>query len=191
MEPPRPLPLYVFCGELVPTGAALPAGPDAPRPLPAGRGGGSPDRPRPMTPTTIEDGVRLAYHSIREDRLAIIVGAGLSIPSGLFSGAGVAWAAKQSYDLDRESGEPELSEHIEEQANFFYAKDQLATYYIPRLVPKHAFAGKPNEGHTAVADLLLTRAVRVVVSTNYDRLIEAAGSNSTARSSSPRRPRGS
>lgn len=130
-----------------------------------------------MTDTTIEDGVRCSHQSIREDRLAIIVGAGLSIPSGLFSGAGVAWEAKQSYDLAREPGEPELSEDIEEQANFFYANGQLATYYIPQLVPKHAFAGKPNEGHTAVADLLLTRAVRVAVSTNYDRLIEAAGSN--------------
>ena len=128
-----------------------------------------------MTPIDLDTGLRSALQSIRENRLAVIVGAGLSIPSGIRSAWELAQEAKRRYDLARDPGEDPLSEDIEEQADFFYRSNRLTTYYIPRLIDKHAFAGAPNDGHTAVADFLLTGAARVAVSTNYDELIEAAG----------------
>jgi hypothetical protein len=68
-----------------------------------------------------------------------------------------------------------LPSGIEEQAEFFFHRGQLETFYLRTLIDHHAFAGPPNPGHTAVADLLLVRAIQTAVSTNVDTLIETAG----------------
>jgi hypothetical protein len=39
----------------------------------------------------------------------------------------------------------------------------------------NAFAGQPNPGHYAIADLLLVRGIQTAVTTNVDSLIETAG----------------
>lgn len=128
-----------------------------------------------MTLASIDEGVQSTLRSIDGNRLALLLGAGLSIPSGLPSAQDIADRAKQTYDGRKPPGESPLSSDIEEQAKFFYQRGELDTLYIQTLVDKDAFYGPPNEGHRAVADFLLTGAVRGAVSTNYDTLIEAAG----------------
>lgn len=128
-----------------------------------------------MTATTLDDGVRVALRSIDADRLALLLGAGLSIPSGLPSAWRIAQDAKRTYDAKKAPSDPPLSPDIETQADFFFQTGELESFYIQSLVDKNAFAGPPNEGHTAVADFLLAGAVRAAVSTNYDTLIEGAG----------------
>lgn len=128
-----------------------------------------------MTPIDQDVGVHSALQSIRENRLVVLLGAGLSIPSEIPSAWQLAVRAKQAYDLTLAPGQTPLPEALEAQAEFFYQGGRLETYYIPRLIDKDAFAGDSNPGHIAVADFLLTGAIRAAVSTNYDTLIEAAG----------------
>ena len=128
-----------------------------------------------MTPASLDEGVHAALRSITGDRLALLLGAGLSIPSGLPSAQAVADRAKQTYDGLKPPAEPPLPSDIEAQADFFLSRGELDTLYVQTLVDSDAFAGPPNDGHRAVADFLLTGAVTGAVSTNYDTLIEAAG----------------
>jgi hypothetical protein len=46
---------------------------------------------------------------------------------------------------------------------------------LRNLIDRNAFAGRPNGGHYAVADLLLVRGIQTAVTTNIDTLIETAG----------------
>lgn len=130
-----------------------------------------------MTSINQDAGVTSALDSILGRRLVVLLGAGLSIPSGLPSAWTIAQQAKARYDAMFGTSRAPLSTDIEEQAAFFHRDDRLGTFYVPTLVDPHAFAGHPNLGHTAVADFLLTGAVRGAVSTNYDTLIETAGQN--------------
>lgn len=128
-----------------------------------------------MTPIDQDAGVISALDSILGQRLVLLLGAGLSIPSGIPSAWALAQKAKATYDAMFGASRAPLSTNIEKQAEFFYLDDRLGAFYVPTLIDPHAFAGRPNRGHTAVADFLLTGAVRGAVSTNYDTLIETAG----------------
>jgi len=111
------------------------------------------------------------------DRLALLAGAGLSMapPSCLPSAAAVAAAAKQKYDATYGATRDPLPGGVEEQAEFFFQRGELTTVYFRSLVDQNAFAGIPNRGHYAVADLLLVRGIQTAVTTNIDALIETAG----------------
>jgi hypothetical protein len=131
-----------------------------------------------MDEVDLQTGLAKALDALLADRLALLCGAGLSMapPSSVPSAAALAWEAKQKYDATFGTGRPPLAETIDDQAEFFFAHGQLETVYLRTYIDYHTFAVEVNIGHVAVADLLLTRAISTVVSTNVDRLIETAGS---------------
>jgi hypothetical protein len=130
-----------------------------------------------MQDIPFDDGVAAALDSLLNDRLALLAGAGLSMdpPSSLPSAAAVAAAAKKKYDATYGMSRAALAEGVEAQAEFFFQRNELATVYFRTLIDQNAFAGQPNQGHLAVADLLLVRAIQTAVTTNVDALIETAG----------------
>ena len=119
----------------------------------------------------------MAIDAIYGERLAILCGAGLSMapPSRLPSAAHLAAEAKTTYDGRYGASRAPLAADIEAQAQFFFERDELATVYLRTLIDPNTFAGRPNKGHFAVADLLLARALQLAVSTNVDVMIENAG----------------
>ncbi len=129
-----------------------------------------------MQLTSVEDGVGLALTSLLNDRLVLLAGAGLSMapPSSLPSAATLAQRAKQKYESIYGLAAP-IPPGIDDQAEYFYQRQELATVYFRTLIDPHAFAGQPNPGHAAIADLLLVRALQAAVTTNVDTLIETAG----------------
>jgi hypothetical protein len=125
----------------------------------------------------LDEGIASVLDALYADRLVMLCGAGLSMasPSNLPSAAQLASKAKQDYDSLYGATRAPLPPSIEDQAEFFFQRGQLGTMYLRTLIDPHAFAGPPNAGHIAVADLLLVRAIQTAVSTNVDTLIEAAG----------------
>jgi hypothetical protein len=130
-----------------------------------------------VIPTSISDGIDLAFTSLLAQRLAVIAGAGLSMapPSRLPSAWRLAEQAKVAYGVQWGVAKPPLPDDIEAQAEFFFAHNELQTVYLATLIDRHAFAGRPNPGHLAIADLMLSQAIQSVVTTNVDPLIETAG----------------
>jgi hypothetical protein len=130
-----------------------------------------------MGEIAFDDGVAHALNSLLNDRLALLAGAGLSMapPSSLPSAAALAAVAKQKYDAMYGAARAPLAEGVEDQAEFFFQRGELATVYFRTLVDQNAFAGQPNPGHFAIADLLLVRAIQTGVTTNVDTLVETAG----------------
>lgn len=129
-----------------------------------------------MTPTTNEDAIALALDGILNNRLVLIAGAGLSMaaPSNLPSAAAIAAAAKVEYDARYGGLRPPLPAGIEDQAEMFFQKGELGVY-LNEFVDPDVFAARPNPGHVAVADLLLSRGLQATVTTNVDVLVETAG----------------
>jgi hypothetical protein len=99
----------------------------------------------------------------------------MAAPSNLPSAAALAAVAKRRYDSMHGASRAPLATEIGEQAEYFFQRGELGTVYLRTLIEPHVFAGPPNLGHTAVADLLLTGALQVAVSTNVDTMIETAG----------------
>ena len=130
-----------------------------------------------MQDLNFEDGVSQALGSLLASRLALLAGAGLSMaaPSSLPSAYSIAAAAKQKYDGQHGTTRAPLAEGIEQQAQFFFDNGELETVYLRTLIDNHAFAGRPNPGHIATADLLLVGGIQTAVTTNVDQLIENAG----------------
>lgn len=121
--------------------------------------------------------VEYALDGVMNDRQVVLLGAGLSMaaPSSLPSAWALAQEAKAKYDMQHGATRPPLSPDIEEQADFFFRRGELSTVYLANLIDNHAFAGIPNAGHSATADLLLCGALRLGITTNVDTLIETAG----------------
>jgi hypothetical protein len=130
-----------------------------------------------MDEIDLHAGVAKALDALFADRLALLCGAGLSMatPSSLPSAAALAWKAKQKYDATYGADRDPLPDSIDDQAEFFFNRGELATVYLRTYVDHDAFAAEPNSGHFAAADLLLTGAITTAVSTNVDTLIETAG----------------
>ena len=59
---------------------------------------------------------------------------------------------------------------VQEQAEFFFGRNELATIYFRHLIDPNAFAGPPNPGHYAIADLMLVRGL--VARTLVDNAID-------------------
>ena len=130
-----------------------------------------------MKASSFDQGVNIALNAIFDRRLVLLCGAGLSMssPSNLPSAAALAAAAKKRYTARFGATQPPLADGIEEQAEFFFNTGDLGTRYLKVLIDADAFASPFNEGHSAVADLLLTGSACTAVSTNVDTLIEDAG----------------
>lgn len=122
-------------------------------------------------------GIESALDSLLAERLTLLAGAGLSMaaPSSLPSAYSIALEAKRRYDAVHGAGRPPLPLAIEEQAEFFFQRNELASVYFRTLIDQNIFAAPPNEGHLAVADLLLVQGIETAVTTNVDVLVETAG----------------
>ena len=131
-----------------------------------------------MNEICIQDGIQKAIDAVIAERLALLCGAGLSMaePSFIPSAAQLAASAKQKYDDYFGPEREPLPASIDDQAQFFFAQDELYTVYLRTYVNSHAFSSRPNLGHYAIADLLLVRGISTAVSTNVDMLIELSGS---------------
>ncbi|MEP2876639.1 MAG: hypothetical protein ABJP11_11945 [Hyphomicrobiales bacterium] len=130
-----------------------------------------------MDEIALQLGVDKAVDALLGRRLALFCGAGLSMaaPSSLPSAAALASKAKQKYDATYGASRAPLPDTIEDQAEFFFQRGELSTIYLSTYIDHDAFSAKPNKGHFAAADLLLTGAFDTAVSTNVDALIETAG----------------
>ena len=96
-------------------------------------------------------------------------------PSSIPSAAELAARAKRQYDEYFGPDRQPLPESIDDQAQFFFDRNELSTVYLRSYVDPNAFASTPNRGHYAIADLLLVRGLSSAVSTNVDTLIETSG----------------
>ncbi len=125
----------------------------------------------------LDEGIKIALTALHAERLALLCGAGLSMarPSKVPSAAQLAAAAKSQYEATYGAGQPSLPTALGDQAEYFFRRGELETVFLRTLIDPHTFAGPPNAGHNAVADLLLVRGIQAAVSTNVDTLIETAG----------------
>jgi hypothetical protein len=65
-----------------------------------------------------------------------------------------------------------MRDDIDLLAGHFYHNGTFPTVFIGSLVPWNDLVGEPNDGHAAVADLLISRAANATLSANFDPLIE-------------------
>lgn len=110
-------------------------------------------------------------------RLVIFTGAGLSMPAPSFLPTARDLAREAARRHSAKTGQVldlSIREDIEAQARLFHSSKQLQTYFLPNLIDWTGFAGSPNPGHFAVADLLLSHALAINVTTNVDVLVEKA-----------------
>lgn len=125
----------------------------------------------------LEQVLEMLLGVIEARRLVLFAGAGLSMPqpSGLPPAWRLAREAARRHEANTEVALPDaLLDDIEAQARYFDANSQLESYFLPKLIDWTGFAGQPNAGHFAVADLLLSHAAVFGVTTNVDVLIERA-----------------
>lgn len=122
-------------------------------------------------------GIEKALDSLLTERLTLLAGAGLSMapPSSLPSAYAIAVEAKRKYDAIHGATRAPLPIAIEEQAEFFFEREELASVYFRTLIDQNIFAAPPNDGHYAVADLLLVQGIETAITTNVDVLVETAG----------------
>jgi hypothetical protein len=118
-----------------------------------------------MDPITLTAGVAKTLDALYAGRLAVLCGAGLSMapPSSLPSAAALAQKAKQKYDATFGTDRPPLPVSICDQAQFFFDRKELDTVYLRTYIDRDDFAGPPNSGHLAAADLLLIGAIATAV----------------------------
>jgi SIR2-like domain len=124
-----------------------------------------------------DEGVEIIFDSLVAQRLTVLAGAGLSMapPSNLPSAAAVAASVKKRYTAMYGTTRPPLPDDIGQQADFFFQRGQLPTLFLRSLIEPNTFAGPPNAGHSAIADLLLVGGIQTAVTTNVDLMIETAG----------------
>ncbi|MBX3535115.1 MAG: SIR2 family protein [Xanthobacteraceae bacterium] len=111
--------------------------------------------------------------SIEAGNLVILCGAGLSIPqpSNLLSAVGVSRICFDKWKAN-EDLPAELRDDIDGLAAHFYGQGNFKSVFIAALVPWNRLVGEPNNGHAAVGDFLICRAVHGALSANFDTLIE-------------------
>ena len=112
--------------------------------------------------------------SISDDRLVVICGAGLSMapPSSLPSAISVANTCHDRQLIINNNFDMSIRNDIEAIASHFQDQGELVSHFIRHLVPWGDFLCPPNNGHKALSDFLICKAVRSVLSTNYDELVE-------------------
>lgn len=108
-------------------------------------------------------------------RLVVLCGAGLSMapPSNLPSARQIAEKCFDAYQLRVDPHiNPALRQNLEALAEHFAGLNTLKAQFIENLVPWSEFECRPNPGHAAIADFLITKAAVAGLSSNYDKLIE-------------------
>ena len=111
--------------------------------------------------------------SIEANRLVLLCGAGLSIPepSYLMSAVQVSRTCYDKYLPTMELPAP-MRDNVEQLAEHFYNSGEFESVFLGTLVPWNDLVGQPNNGHAAVADFLVCKAVEGALSANFDPLIE-------------------
>ena len=112
--------------------------------------------------------------AIETDLLVFLCGAGLSLPSpsDLLSAVKVAQICYDRWQ-SIEILDPAFRNDVDRLAAHFYARGDFNKVFIRRLVPWNELVGRPNSGHAAIADLLISRGAYAALSTNFDSLIES------------------
>lgn len=123
----------------------------------------------------LDDIAQLLLGSIDSDRLAIFIGAGLSMapPSGVPSAARLAGEIAETYEQNGALPSGLDRADLEQVTRLIYQNNHSGLLFT-RLVNWRPFRLNSNAGHTAVADLLGCGAFEYGVSTNYDVLVERA-----------------
>lgn len=113
--------------------------------------------------------------AIETDRLVVLCGAGLSmapptsLPSAwrLSNSCAGQYAAITGIDLPAD-----IRDDLEKLAEHFKSRNELQSLLIQKLISWDVFKKNPNAGHQALGDFLVSGIIELVVSTNYDILIE-------------------
>ena len=96
--------------------------------------------------------------SIEANRLVLLCGAGLSMPSpsNLMSAVKVSEACYDKY-LATKILPAELRQDVDALAGYFYSQspEEFESLFLGTLVPWNDLVGEPNTGHAAVGDFLL------------------------------------
>jgi len=110
--------------------------------------------------------------SIEANRLMILCGAGLSIPSpsNLFPASKIAEICYDKWRPIEVLPQP-LRNDLDALAGHFHQAGHFKDRFLG-LVPWADLLGEPNLGHAAVSDLLVARAAHSTLSANFDPLIE-------------------
>jgi hypothetical protein len=111
--------------------------------------------------------------SIEANRLVLLCGAGLSIPSpsALMSAVRVSRACYDKY-LPTMELPAAMRDNVADLAGHFYGTGEFQSLFLGALVPWNELVGQPNSGHAAVADFLVCGAAEGALSANFDPLIE-------------------
>lgn len=101
--------------------------------------------------------------AIETDSLVFLCGAGLSIPppSDLLSAVRVSQICYDAW-VHTEPLDPALRDKVDRLAGHFHARGAFERVFIRRLVPWNELVGPPNNGHAAIADLLIGQSEIVV-----------------------------
>jgi hypothetical protein len=115
--------------------------------------------------------------SVATDSLVIVCGAGLSRtePSRVPAAADLATSCARRFTQSTGMAVPEDAElNLEALAELFFRNPIFWRLFLEQLVEWGPFVRGPNAGHIAIADFLCSGAVRFVLTTNFDTLIESA-----------------
>lgn len=114
---------------------------------------------------------RRLLRAIELNTLVVVCGAGLSVagPSYLPPASALARACFEAWKAIEEL-DPSLADDLDRLAGHFYDRGAFDAFI--RRVPWNELMGTPNEGHAAIADLLICRAAFAAMSANFDALVE-------------------
>jgi hypothetical protein len=112
--------------------------------------------------------------AIEADSLVVLCGAGLSMPepSKLISAVAVSQRCIDAWKAVEVDLPDDLRSDVDKLAAHFHASGTFRSVFIDKLVPWNDLVGIPNNGHAAVADLLLSGSAHAALSANFDPLIE-------------------
>lgn len=125
---------------------------------------------------TLDQTTRL-LGAIQTDSLVFLCGAGLSIPppTSLLSAVRVSQVCYDTW-LPTEALDVGLRNDVDRLAGHFHARGTFEDVFI-KIVPWDELVGPPNIGHSAIADLLISRAAHAALSANFDPAIEMWAEN--------------
>jgi hypothetical protein len=111
--------------------------------------------------------------AIESNNLVLLCGAGLSVsaPSNLMSAVAVS---RRCYDDDQAIAAlpAAMRDNVDDLAGHFHQAGSFESLFVNRLVPWNELTGRPNAGHAAVGDLLLSGGAAFALSANFDAMIE-------------------
>lgn len=107
--------------------------------------------------------------------LVVLCGAGLSAgpPSNVPLAAAMAEACFDQWKTMDSGVDPKLRHDLVGLVD--HIREKVGIQQFLDLVPWGWFEGESNQGHEAVADLLICRALKSALTSNYDRLVERCG----------------